>query len=66
MRRRLAALALAVAILTGLGAHVAEAAVPYSWFCYRGSSTVHVYTPGGVGYWAARGHRCYGGFWRFV
>jgi hypothetical protein len=64
---RLKALAVTVLIAcTMLLAPSARASVPYSWSCHRGSSTVHVWTPGGVGYWAARGYRCYGGYWRYV
>ena len=70
MRKLITAAALAVGIAFGSAAvaPVAEAAVPYSWWCYKpGRAAVHVYTPAGVGYWQGRlGYRCEGGFWRYV
>lgn len=67
MKRRIAVLLAALAVLLGLGAP-AQAAVPYSWWCYRtGYTNVHVYTPSAVGYWTGyRGYRCYGGFYSYV
>lgn len=67
MKKRLSAVVLAVAIATGgavVAAPAADAAVPWSWWCYRGGrADVHVYTAAGAGYWASRGYRCYGGRW---
>lgn len=57
-----------VAAIVAAPSPAAQAAVPYSWWCYKaGHPSVHVYTPGGVGYWTAyQGYRCYGGFYSYV
>lgn len=65
---RRSAVAAGVAIIALLGATTpASAAVPYSWWCYKGSQSRHVYSANTVGqlvaYW---GYQCYGGYWRDV